>query len=76
MALLLLVSSLALAQQDRISVESKLDKQSITIGDRVKYTVIITADTTLSVDSLAIGDNLGAFEIKDFTPKEHFPPIL
>ena len=61
---------LSLSQQDRISVESKLDKQSVTIGDRVNYTVIITADTNLVVDSLVIGSNLGAFEIKDFTPRE------
>ncbi len=67
---LLLLGLTASAQQDRISVESKLDKQSVTIGDRVKYTVIITADTTLIVDSLAVGSNLGAFEIKDYTPRE------
>lgn len=68
--MVLLFMSALMAQQDRISVESKLDKQSITVGDRVTYTVIITADTTLTVDSLAIGSNLGAFEIKDFTPRE------
>jgi len=68
--LLVLLSVPLSAQQDRISVESKLDKQSVTIGDIVTYTVIITADTTLSVDSLAVGSNLGAFEIKDYTPRE------
>lgn len=56
--------------QDRISVESTIDKQSITIGDHVRYTVKISADTSLLVDSLAVGTNLGMFEIKDYTPRK------
>jgi hypothetical protein len=56
--------------QDRISVESTIDKQSITIGDRVVYSVKITADTSLIIDSLAVGSNLGMFEVKDYTPRK------
>lgn len=66
--LLLLCTATAVAQ-DRISVESTVDKQSITIGDRIKYTVKITADTSLIVDSLTVGTNLGMFEVKDYTPR-------
>jgi hypothetical protein len=67
--LLLLVASLP-AAQDRISVESKVDKPEITIGDIVRYTVVITADTSLKVDSLEVGSSLGMFEIKDYVPRE------
>ncbi len=62
------LSSIAVAQ-DRISVESTVDKQSVTIGDIIKYTVKITADTSLIVDSLSVGSNLGMFEIKDYVPR-------
>ncbi len=66
-ALLLFV--IPAAAQDRISVESTVDKQSVTIGDRINYTVKITADTVLVIDSLAVGTNLGMFEVKDYTPR-------
>lgn len=56
--------------QDRITVESSVDKQSITIGDIIRYTVKISADTSLSVDTLAVGMNLGGFEVKDYVPRE------
>jgi hypothetical protein len=69
-ALLLLLLSPVLSAQDKISVESTLDKQTITIGDRVLYSVKITADTALTVDSLTVGANLGMFEIKDYKPRE------
>ncbi len=70
-ALLFLVCLFATAlAQDRISVESTIDKQSITIGDRVIYTVKISSDTALVVDSLTVGSNLGMFEIKDYTPRQ------
>lgn len=60
----------ALFAQPRISVDSNVDRQEITIGDRVTYTVTITADTTLKIDSLQVGENLGSFEIKDYIPRE------
>ncbi len=59
----------AAVAQDRISVESTVDKQSVTIGDIIKYTVKIAADTSLIVDSLAVGSNLGMFEVKDYAPR-------
>lgn len=69
-ALFLLLFSLSAFAQDKISVESTLDKQTITIGDRVRYTVKISSDTSLTVDSLSVGTNLGMFEIKDYKPRE------
>jgi hypothetical protein len=59
-----------LLARDQISVESTVDRQEITIGDRVRYTVTVTADTAIRVDSLTLGSNLGAFEIKDYVPRE------
>lgn len=71
LVLVLLVSlTTALPAQDKISVESTIDKQTITIGDRITYTVIIVADTSLVVDSLTVGTNLGSFEVKDYKPRK------
>ncbi len=66
----LLFLSSALFAQDKISVSSNIDKQTITIGDRILYTVTITSDTSLAVDSLTVGTNLGAFEVKDYKPRQ------
>jgi hypothetical protein len=70
LALFLILASVTLYGQDKISVESSIDKQTITIGDRVDYTVKITADTSLAVDSLPVGAVLGEFEIKDYKPRQ------
>ncbi len=69
---LLLVVLLAASgvAQERISVESTVDRQEITIGDRVIYQITVTADTALQIDSLVVGENLGGFEIKDYIPRE------
>ncbi len=67
--IVLLAAAFAFAQE-RISVESTIDKQSVTIGDVVRYTVQISADTSLVVDSLAVGGNLGMFEVKDYSPRQ------
>lgn len=67
--LIVLLNLSALFAQDKITVESTVDKQSITIGDRIKYTVKVTADPALIVDSLSVGTNLGMFEVKDYTPR-------
>ncbi|MCK4858709.1 MAG: hypothetical protein KAT58_12115 [candidate division Zixibacteria bacterium] len=67
---LTLMLSLPLMAQDKISVESTVDKQEITIGDLVQYRVTITADTSLVIDSLVVGASLGMFEIKDYLPRE------
>ncbi|TFH65250.1 MAG: hypothetical protein E4G91_03150 [Candidatus Zixiibacteriota bacterium] len=71
MALVFLISlATTLYGQDKISVESTIDKQTITIGDRITYTVKIASDTSLVVDSLTVGTNLGSFEVKDYKPRQ------
>jgi hypothetical protein len=54
------------AQKSVISVESHVDRATITIGDRILYTVIVTTDPEVKLEPLALGSNLGAFEVKDY----------
>ncbi|MGB2697106.1 MAG: BatD family protein [Candidatus Zixiibacteriota bacterium] len=62
------IFSLAIAEEEKslISVESKVDKAAITIGDRIIYTLIIKSDPLIKLDPIPLGSNLGAFEIKDY----------
>lgn len=66
---LLLFASSVLAQgtaESPISVESRIDKSKITIGDTVRYTVRLTHDPQVRVRWPALGANLGRFEIRDY----------
>lgn len=54
------------AEKSVISVESQVDRATITIGDRILYTVTITSDPEVKLEPLALGSNLGAFEVKDY----------
>ena len=54
------------AERFVISVESHVDRATITIGDRILYTVIVTSDPEVKLEPLALGSNLGAFEVKDY----------
>lgn len=54
------------AEKSVISVESYVDRATITIGDRILYTVIVTSDPEVKLEPLALGSNLGAFEVKDY----------
>jgi hypothetical protein len=54
------------AERSVISVESRVDRATITIGDRILYTVIVTSDPEVKLEPLALGSNLGAFEVKDY----------
>lgn len=74
--LLLLVAgafsfSLASEEKSLISVESKVDRATITIGDRVTYTLTIKSDPKIKLDPVPSGSNLGTFEIKDY---KSYPP--
>jgi hypothetical protein len=70
---LLMVSShiASASEQSVISVESNVDRATITIGDRILYTLTVRSDSTVKVEPLALGSNLGAFEVKDY--KIHDP---
>jgi len=71
----LLFTSFALiseaAEESLISVESHVDRATITIGDRILYTLTVKSDSTVKLEPLALGSNLGAFEVKDY--KIHDP---
>ena len=54
------------AERSVISVESHVDRATITIGDRILYTATVTSDSGVKLEPLALGSNLGAFEVKDY----------
>lgn len=54
------------ADESLISVESNVDRATITIGDRILYTLKITTHPKVKLKPLALGSNLGAFEVKDY----------
>jgi hypothetical protein len=53
-------------EESVISVESYVDRATITIGDRILYTLVVTADPEVQLEPLDLGSNLGAFEVKDY----------
>lgn len=57
----------ALAGEGTISVDSQVDKSTITIGDLVTYTVTVTHSQDLQVKMPELGENLGMFEIRDYS---------
>jgi hypothetical protein len=72
--LLLFLSSTLISQaaeESLISVESHVDRATITIGDRILYTLTVKTDPGVKLEPLALGSNLGAFEVKDY--KIHDP---
>ncbi|TDI91232.1 MAG: hypothetical protein E2O77_07145 [Caldithrix sp.] len=66
------LSRLSFAQEGSISIHSKVDKSTITIGDLVTYSIIVTHDAGVQVELPELGANLGAFEIRDYTVHEPF----
>lgn len=64
--LLLLCSfSIILTAEQPVSVQSKVDKNSITIGDRIKYSLTIKYNPNTKLLPLNFGARLGEFEVKD-----------
>lgn len=57
---------LIFAQTSLIEVAAAVDKSTITIGDRIKYTLTITRDKDLRIEQPGPGANLGMFEIKEY----------
>ena len=49
-----------------VSVDARVDRTEITIGDRVNLEVVVTADTTLDVVLPQAEELLGIFEVKDY----------
>jgi len=63
----------ALLAQEKslIEVQSEVDTSTITIGDRINYSITINRDKDLRIMKPGEGLNLGMFEIKDY--KFHDP---
>lgn len=59
-------TALLSAEEELIRVNSSVDKSTITIGDRVLYTLEIIYDSSINLLPLNLGANLGAFEVKDY----------
>src|SRR5574342_9528 len=58
------------AQQSPVAVDSKVNKNRITIGDTVRYTVQLSRDEKAQVRWPKLGANLGMFEIRDYHQPE------
>ena len=67
---ILLCIQIGFSQQGSISVESKVDRAKITIGDRITYSIIITKDEDVEVEFPEFGANLGSFEILGYNDPE------
>ena len=66
--LILLLSNFAFAEV--VDIQSKVDKTTITIGDRVEYEVMLNYDDGVEIEPSIIAGNLGEFEIKDYKIEE------
>ncbi len=66
--ILLFLIQIGLGQDEKplIEVRSAVDTSSITIGDRIKYTVSIDYKEGMRVEQPGAGVNLGQFEIKNY----------
>ncbi|MFC2089092.1 BatD family protein, partial [Calditrichota bacterium] len=67
--LLFICSFIAIAEEQKalIEINSVVDTSTITIGDRITYTVSINYSDSLQIEHPGAGINLGQFEIKDYT---------
>ena len=55
-----------IAANGKISLEAKVDKNKIKIGDLIQYSIIVARDESVNVEMPDLGANLGAFEIRDY----------
>ncbi|MBN2411981.1 hypothetical protein JXQ31_09845 [candidate division KSB1 bacterium] len=64
--LTVLIFTASLFSQGSISVESKVDRNTILIGDVFQYSVIVTHDPDVKLIMPELAANLGMFEIRDY----------
>ncbi|GAB4341056.1 MAG: hypothetical protein Kow0037_27360 [Calditrichia bacterium] len=64
--LLILVFTAILSARSLIRVQAEVDKNLITIGDRIQYKLTIEHQKGIRIEQPGPGANLGQFEIKDF----------
>jgi len=58
------------SQSSGIFIESKVDRSTIHIGDVIRYSVIITHDPGVQLQTPSLAVNLGMFEIRDYKVQE------
>lgn len=56
--------------QGTVSLETEVDKSTITIGDIIRYTLAVTYSPDVRVNMPSPGSNLGQFEIQDYDVQE------
>jgi len=56
------------AGESEVSLSARVDRAVITIGDLITYTVTASRDPSVEIRLPALGENLGGFEIRDYTP--------
>lgn len=61
------IGAVAFGQQGSVIVEAGIDRQQAYIGDRLKYTLTLTTDSSVVVDSIPVGEMLGEFDVKQST---------
>ncbi len=63
MLLVLGIGSTVAAQDVPLSVTAEIDRQQAYVGDRLRFTLTLAADSATSVDSIPVGENLGDFDV-------------
>jgi hypothetical protein len=57
-------------KNSQVTATAEADKTAVSIGDKVKYSIIVTAPKEYDIRFPAFGDNLADFSIKDFGSSE------
>ncbi|MDZ7331727.1 MAG: BatD family protein [candidate division KSB1 bacterium] len=63
----------------RVTIEARVDKNKIKIGDLIRYSIIISHDSDVTIALPELGANLGQFEIRDYndlTPEKRGGEIV
>ena len=63
MLLALGMGGIVIAQDVPLSVKAEIDRQQAYVGDRLRFTLTLVADSAISVDSIPVGENLGDFDV-------------
>ncbi|MFQ5750610.1 MAG: hypothetical protein ACE5HI_01315, partial [bacterium] len=63
---IIFLANSVVSQESSISIDSNVDKSTITIGDLIKYTIVVTRTPEVQVEMPGLAANLGSFEIRDY----------
>ncbi len=55
-----------IAEEGKISLQAKVDKSKIKIGDLINYSIEVRHDENIEIKMPNLGANLGQFEIRDY----------